>query len=288
MLIFYISFTVLLILLVFMIIVVRQSNKNREYKNTEEANSLKKPLIKIVYFDEESASDFLDISAGGKAVFTREKIRERSTNTYTKFGLRGTSEFNVGVSGDIGTGFNTSSLGKTIINKRISNTILTDYFYKILKDKKSRIKKLENLYVTAPKNSMAYMKMHTPYMLLLNIDDIPINLAKLDEVLTKAIGYYELVGKSKKSNEPNCVLRFNINAFRNNYGLIDLVHMNLVFYGVQVGEISKHDLSMKVEVSKDIPSEGPLTVLDIEDGKQEDNSQLKVYDVVLAGVEDDE
>jgi hypothetical protein len=271
-----------------MIIVVRQSNKNREYKNTGEANSLKKPLIKIVYFDEESASDFLDISAGGKAVFTREKIRERSTNTYTKFGLMGTSEFNVGVSGDIGAGFNASSLGKTIINKRVSNTILTDYFYKILKDKKTRIKKLENLYVTAPKNSMAYMKMYTPYMLLLNIDDIPINLEKLDEVLTKAIGYYELVGKSKKSNEPNCVLRFNINAFRNNYGLIDLVRMNLVFYGVQVGEISEHDLSMKVEVSKDIPSEDPLTVLDIEDGKQEDNSQLKVYDVVLAGVEDDE
>lgn len=288
MLIFYISFTVLLILLVFMIIVVRQSNKNREYKNTEEDSVLKKSLIKIVYFDEESASDFLDISAGGKEVFTREKIRERSTNTYTKFGLRGISEFNVGVSGDIGAGFNTSSLGKTIINKRMSNTILTDYFYKILKDKKSRIKKLENLYVTAPKNSMAYMKMYTPYMLLLNIDDIPINLEKLDEVLTKAIGYYELVGKSKKSNDPNCVLRFNINAFRNNYGLIDLVRMNLVFYGVQVGEISEHDLSMKVEVSKDIPSEDPLTVLDIEDGKQEDNSQLKVYDVVLAGVEDNE
>lgn len=288
MLILYISFIALLILLVFMIIIVRQDKKNREYKNTEEDSVLKKSLIKIVYFDEESASDFLDISAGGKAIFTREKIRERSTNKHAKFGVGVVPKYNSGVSGDMNVGFDSSSLSKTIINKRISNTILTDYFYKILKDKKSRIKKLENLYVAAPKNSMAYAKMYTPYMLLFNMDDVPINLAKLDEVLTKVMGYYELVGKSKKSNEPNCVLRFNINAFRNNYGLIDLVRMNLVFYGVQVGEISENNLNMKVEVSRDIPSEDPLTVLDIEDGKQENNPQLKVYDIVLAGVEDDE
>lgn len=35
-------------------------------------------MIKIVYFDEESASDYLDISAGGKEVSNSESIRERS------------------------------------------------------------------------------------------------------------------------------------------------------------------------------------------------------------------
>lgn len=166
MLIFYISFTVLLILLVFMIIVVRQSNKNREYKNTEEDSVLKKSLIKIVYFDEESASDFLDISAGGKEVFTREKIRERSTNKHAKFGVGVVPKYNSGVSGDMNVGFDSSSLGKTIINKKISNTILTDYLKEASVD--SRIKKLKDFDVTAPEGSMAYIKMIAPYMTMIN------------------------------------------------------------------------------------------------------------------------
>ncbi len=35
-------------------------------------------MIKIVYFDEESVSDYLDISAGGKEALTSEQVRERS------------------------------------------------------------------------------------------------------------------------------------------------------------------------------------------------------------------
>jgi hypothetical protein len=33
-------------------------------------------MIKVVYFDEESASDYLDISAGGKAMSTSEQVKE--------------------------------------------------------------------------------------------------------------------------------------------------------------------------------------------------------------------
>lgn len=281
MVIFYISsFIVLLVFLVFTIAVNRRNDKNMECKNIEEDNSDKKSLIKIVYFDEESASDFLDISAGGKEVSTYEKIRERSNNVYAKFGLGVTPRFDVGVSGDMNAGLESSSVGKTIINKNLSNTILTDYLEKVSED--SPIRDLE---VTAQEGSMAYMKMYTPYMILLNMDEIPINLTKLDEALAEAKGYYELLGREKTSSTIKCVLRFNINAFRNNYRLVDLSRMNLVFYGVEVGETSEQNLSMQAEISGNSLPNGTLTALDIEDGKQEDNSQLKVYDVVLAGVE---
>lgn len=37
-----------------------------------------KSMIKIVYFDEESASDYLDISVGGKTAATGEDVKERT------------------------------------------------------------------------------------------------------------------------------------------------------------------------------------------------------------------
>ncbi|MFP3490190.1 hypothetical protein R0K20_21580 [Staphylococcus sp. SIMBA_130] len=35
-------------------------------------------MIKVIYFDEETASDYLDISAGGKTASTSEQVQERS------------------------------------------------------------------------------------------------------------------------------------------------------------------------------------------------------------------
>lgn len=236
MLILYISFIALLIPLVFMIIKDRQGKKNREYKNTEEDSVLKKSFIKIVYFDEESASDFLDISAGGKAIFTREKIRERSTNKHAKFGVGVVPKYNSGVSGvsgDMNVGFDSSSLAKTIINKKISNTILTDYLKEASVD--SRIKELKDFDVTAPEGSMAYIKMFAPYMTMINkINEVPLDLTKTDDVLSSVKGYYELVGEDPEGKK--YVFRFNLKAFRNNYGLADLERMVLVFHGVRVGK----------------------------------------------------
>lgn len=40
-------------------------------------------MIKVVYFDEESASDYLDISAGGKATSTSEDVKERGKELHS-------------------------------------------------------------------------------------------------------------------------------------------------------------------------------------------------------------
>ena len=53
-----------------------------------------KSMIKIVYFDEDSASDYLDISAGGQSVATSENVRDRTTKLHgeveTRLAAQGT------------------------------------------------------------------------------------------------------------------------------------------------------------------------------------------------------
>lgn len=245
----------------------------------------KATMIKVVYFDEESASDYLDISAGGKAASTSEDVKERSKETHAKVeaGLMAKLSWLpfLGASGELSAGAGALVAGRSILSKTLSNTILTDYLAKA--DDDPRVVKLRELQVTASKDSMAFVKMFTPYMVMLKMDDVPVDLARLDEVLVGAKGYYELLGES--SNGSKRVLRFNLKAFRNNYGLTDLGRMRLVFHGVLVGKTSERDLSMAAEMSGGAPAR-PVTAADIVDGTTSENEGLlDVFDVLLAGVE---
>lgn len=242
-------------------------------------------MIKVVYFDEESASDYLDISAGGKAASTSEDVKERTKETHEKVEAGLIAKLSwlpfLGASGELSAGAGASAAGKSILNKTLSNTILTDYLAKV--DDDPRVVKLRGLRVTASKDSMTFMKMFTPYMVMLKMDNIPVDLARMDEVLVGAKGYYELLGESSDGNKR--VLRFNLKAFRNNYGLTDLGRMRLVFYGVLVGKTSERELSMAAEMSGGTPP-GPVTAVDIVDGTTSaDERLLDVFDVLLAGVE---
>ena len=241
--------------------------------------------IKIVYFDEESASDYLDMSAGGKSASTSEQIRERSRETHAKVEASIAAKLSwlpfVGASGDLSSGAGASSAGQSILSKTLSNTILTDYLFRSRGD--TRVVKLRGLRVTAPKDSMAYMKMFTPYIVMLRMDDIPIDLARMDEVLRGAKGYYELVGEAGDGSK--LVLRFNLRAFRNNYGLTDLSRMRLVFHSVLVGQASEDALGMEAEMAGG-SAEAPRTAIDLVSGESAPQRVLlDVHDVILAGVE---
>lgn len=246
---------------------------------------LQQSMIKIVYFDEESASDYLDISAGGKAASTSEDVKERTKEMHGKVEAGLIAKLSwlpfLGASGELSTGAGASAAGKSILSKTLSNTILTDYLAKA--DEDPRVAQLRDLRVTAPKDSMAYMKMFTPYMVMLKMDEIPVDLARMDEVLVGAKGYYELLGEG--ADGAKRVLRFNIRAFRNNYGLTDLGRMRLVFHGVLVGQTSEYALGMQAEMSGGT-GEAPVTAVELVDGKSaQDDDLLDVYDVILAGVE---
>jgi hypothetical protein len=246
-------------------------------------------FIKIVYFDEESASDYLDISAGGKEESSSEKIKERTNAAHGKVESSLAAKLSwlpfFGVSGSANMDAEISAAGRSIISKTLSNTILTDYLEKSTEDKK--ITKLKGINLSAKENSMAYMKMFTPYMIMLNMEDSPIDLAKMDEVLSAAKGYYELVGNDLE-NKDKYILRFNINAFRNNYGLTDLSRMHLVFHGILVGKTTEKALSMEAEMTHKTEADS-VKAADIIDTDShptaKDDNLLNVYDIILAGVE---
>lgn len=242
-------------------------------------------MIKIVYFDEESASDYLDISAGGREGFTTEAVKERLKDVHAKTEAGLIAKFSwlpfLGGSAEVSAGAGLSASGKSILSKTLSNTILTDYLVEAGGDE--GVVKHRGLRVSALQDSMAYAKMFTPYMIIAKTDDQGIDLARLDEALTAAKGYYELLGKSESGLK--CVLRFNIGAFRNNYGLVDLRRMQLVFHGILVGKTSENDLTMQAEMAGGVKS-GPPTPTDFVDGDTSREADLlDVYDVILAGVE---
>lgn len=243
------------------------------------------PLIKIVYFDEESASDLLDIVAGGKETSSKELTKERAAEVEAEARAKAAAKFNwlpfFGGSAEAGAAASASAVGRSILNKTLSNTILTDYLSKL--GELRGIERLEGLTVTARSDSAAYMKMYTPYLAMLKIDELPVNLAELDSALTSAKGYYELLGLSADNTKR--ILRFNIQAFRNNYGLVDLGRMRLVFHGIRVGKASESSLTMQAEMAPGAEP-APVTGLDVVDGvSTEPSTLLDVYDVILAGVE---
>jgi hypothetical protein len=243
-------------------------------------------MIKVVYFDELSASDFLDISAGGKAGTTSEDVRQRASDVAGEVNAKATAKFGwlpfFGASAETGGSASISRAAQSMLSKTLSNTILTDYLAKAGDD--ARITPLRGLRVAALKDSMAYMKMYTPYMIIARTEDTGVDLARIDEAFEKAKGYYELVGTDSE-NGTRVVLRFNIAAFRNNYGLADIGRMTLIYHGVLVGRTTEAGLNINTEMSGG--AEPPrLTATEVLSGSAPVNEGLlDMYDVILAGVE---
>lgn len=243
-------------------------------------------MIKIVYFDEQSASDYLDMSAGGRAAMTKEAVQNRVSEMHTKLEASVAAKFSwlpfLGASAEVGGGGSAGRASESILSKTLSNTILTDYLEQVEDD--GRVRRLKDLQLTASKESMAYMKMYTPYMIAAKDNDETIDLARLDEALASAKGYYELIGQSRVTGD-KCVLRFNLKAFRNSYGLTDLARMRLSYHGVLVGRTLESSLTMAAEMDPQQHDAAP-TALDLVDGKApEKENELDVFDVILAGVE---
>lgn len=245
-------------------------------------------LIKVVYFDEQSASDYLDIMAGGKEVTSSENVKERANEQHSRVESKLIARLSwlpfLGASGEAGGGVEFSRAGQSILSKTLSNTILTDYLDSVHDN--GRVKQMQGLKVAAREGSMAHIKMYTPFMVAAQTRDQDFDLAKLDEALERAKGYYELVATDQQGKKS--VLRFNIGAFRNNYGLTDLNRMQLVFHGVRVGQTTEAQLDMQAEMSSAAAfSSDSLTGQDVVDGvKGEGPELLEMFDVILAGVED--
>ena len=269
-------------------------------------------ICKIVYFDEDSVTDYVQIVAGGELENTTELLKSRdaqeaqSVQANGKVGISGIFKallgWEAGASADVSAGlsFNSSKMVKNIVK----NTILTD-FLKTIEDvsqgrtnsrlPKGTIKQFKGYKISAVEDSLSYMVMVSPYLSMLKSgSSIPageFNIAvdKLDNALRHAKGYYEFVGTKGRSR---VILRFNINSFRNSYTISDLLIMDLSIYAIKVGRTSlenlnvNKELGMKVSlIPKDNPSYEPNA--DTEEAAAT-SPTLDVFDVLLAGVEADD
>lgn len=266
-------------------------------------------ICKIVYFDEESVTDYVQIVAGGELENTMELLKtrdiqgEQKVQADGKVGISGIFRALLGweasASAGISTGITFDS-GKMVKNI-VKNTILTD-FIKTIEDAslgkntsrlpKGTIKKFSGYKISAEKDSLSYMVMVSPYLSMIKsgtsipAGEFNIAIDKLDHALRNAKGYYEFIGTKGRSR---VILRFNINSFRNSYTISDLLKMDLSIYGIKVGRTSIANLNVNKELGMNvsiIPKDNPSYEVNADfDESQNLDVVLDVFDVLLAGVE---
>lgn len=281
-------------------------------------------LIKVVYFDEASALEYLDIKNDGRYIFNEEEIKNKETN------VKNNNEAKLGIGGkafellkyigveakastEVSGGFSKSN--HKLFNSSISNTILTDFLKNVDESGKEVVTFVDYDFRVID-NSFAYIKTIAPILKLLKDGYIDrtdefkdINIKEIESVLENSKGYFEFLAVKE---EKEVILRLNTNELRNNYRFGDLQDMNLVFYGIKVGKLKKKDLkienyferldSKKDSNTKDIKDKQNIQeeselLQDFEgfsEGKEPidksninpivDKDSLDLYDIVLAGI----
>lgn len=252
------------------------------------AKKVNKKMMKIVYFDEISASDYITIQNGGQIDWSTKENKEKlaklmvEIDAQAKGGLNIISLIKASLSGHASTGYDSSTTN--LIESTLTNTLLTDYIMMASDD--DSIRKFHNDGVYAPENSISMYKMYSSYLNIVPKEEIPINVEELNKALLGERGYYQMLLNSE--DKPTSVLRFNIKAFKNNYSLADLSKMKLTYYGVKVGECTEEQLKMEKEFEVGTRKQQP-NAMEIVTGEENvvTNKQLDVYDIVLAGVMSD-
>ena len=272
--------------------------------------SQKTQLCKIIYFDDDSITDYLQLMYGGSLEKTTELLKSAANkgnagvDTSASIGFGGLIKAlvgwkaEVGVTASAGLSFNSEKMVKNIIK----NTILTDFVNALEENEnkiavsklpKGTIKKFSGYKITAEKDSLSYFVMVSPYMNMFQSGstipsgELSISLEKLDSVLRNAKGYYEFVGTKGNSK---VILRFNISAFKNNYMISDLLKMNLSIFAIKVGDTTLDMLNINEELKLDLINsvvDNPSYEESNKDNDQNNNlsKKLPVFDVLLAGVE---
>lgn len=245
-------------------------------------------FVKIIYFDETAASDYVTIKNGGKIEWTKNNSSQSNssaraeTSASVGAGFRFLNFAKAAFSGEINASADANS--SKVIENIFSNALLTDYITLATRDK--NIKKYIGKSVFVPENSLTQYRLMSSVVDLISPEQFKetgINIDKLNDVILDKHGYYQML--LGDFNHPESILRFNISSFKNNYNLSDIPKMNLNYFGIKVGQCSKEDLTFENEF--DITSKKEtLTGEDIVKGKElkDKANNLDIYDVVLAGV----
>lgn len=263
-------------------------------------------LSKVVYFDEGSATDFIQIVHDGELKKTSELFSSESNNdngsvkTESMIGIGAVFKGLIGARASVeaDASFSSSLESGEVVKNIITNTLLTDFISIVNTEGDSSIEVFDGYEIKPISNSMSSFMLLTPYLSMLRggssipAGDFAISLDRIDEAIKKAKGYYEFLAINKNKTSDMRLLRFNGMALKNNYKLNDLTKMNLHFYAVKVGQSSLSDLDIENELeltgvsgegkNPDYPIDDSHTV--VVDAKTNSDTTLDMYDVILAGV----
>lgn len=269
---------------------------------------------KIIYFDETSAVDLLQVRQKGHLTRTEETIRSMTGKIGADADIKAQLDEDVGVnklvshisglSAGINSmmGANGSLNGSKIARTVIENSLLYDFLESAESKRGTPLLDIREDYaLSIPKDSMTYFATIAPLTEMmeghqqLDNPDITMAISKMNSGIRNSKGYYEVVGektdsKFGKSITTQKVFRFNIDAFKNNYRIQDLPKMNLVLYAIHVGTTKLSQLDFETEFNLDSQqSEVGFSGLakqaqSHQDADSNDEKSLDVFDVVLAGV----
>ncbi|MBU3202754.1 DUF6414 family protein [Clostridium algidicarnis] len=254
-------------------------------------------MIKIIYFDDESATDILNIKNGGNLIET--SVDEEGKKTEKE--VHGKVNIGVGIKkllgllraeGNISLDISTFKNNSKFIESTISNTILTDFINYVEGSEDDGILKLEDYKIEIAQNSIAYFQRLTPYLSMMDGDfdvdeNLKLNVEKIHGGFEFAKGYYELIAKKDYTKS---IFRFNNKSFKNNYYLTDLENMELVLYGIKVGKMNLESIDFIKSMdnwtnTSEMSMEDITNALESSDEEFINEKLASVYDIILAGVE---
>lgn len=256
-------------------------------------------MKKVIYFDESSALDILDIKSNGRS----EEIMETMVQKANKFSLDGKigtgilDFFNFGPSANASGQYERNK--SNILKTNLTNTILTS-FLSLLEEggsKEYELEELKDYKLSILPDSAAFIKSIAPFIKIFksteeftdpsNVALNNIDLHSVDEVLLNAKGYYELLAIDDKGNKK--VVRFNLDGFRNNYKLNDLQKMNLTLSGIQVGKCLEENLKFEKELAAEgaqsnVKKSQSFGYDPHNESEPKVEYELEIIDIILAGI----
>ena len=142
------------------------------YMRKNDKKQTEPTFLKIIYFDEAAAQDYLDITNGGRLDWSKEDNRKRMAEILTEIEAQAKGGFNIlnFIKGSLAGNVDAKASGEVskLFDSTIKNTLLTDYIKEAYKDK--RVKKFVKSRVYAPENSISLYEMYSSYLTLVPKD----------------------------------------------------------------------------------------------------------------------
>ena len=206
---------------------------------------------------------------------------------------------------DVSGNYSKTGESSKLINTVIKNTLLTDFLD--LDEENLGVEIFEDIFLEPYEDSITYIKIMTPIFGIIegnfNAGEFDVNISKLDDALRNSKGYYEMLAYEASDSVPDikCILRFNLESFKNSYSLLDLTKMDLCYYAIKVGKSDlkslKFERTFEQKTESDDRVKKPRDIADelLNDeskdiNKKQNNSEQKydVYDVILAGIKNEQ